>query len=339
MLCCIVLYCFIFVFVYYLFKYFVLEKFFYLKNIEKRHVFITGCDTGFGRKLALKLADNGAPVFAGCFSQQGGRSLADEAKKFSGKLTIIDLDVRKNGSLEEAKKIVEKELNGRELWAIVCNAGISHVTGADDFLTVEDYASTLEVNTFGVIRTCHVFKPLIKKSRGRIVIMCSMLCRLALPHLGPYVVSKFATAAYADILRMETKPFGVTVHTMEPGFYKTGITNCETVVENYAKLWSKVPQEVKDEYGETFYNQMVESVKNNLTAWSSDNLDEVIDAYYHALMARFPRDRYVLGSDAKYIFRLISLLPTWAQDFLICLLAKKDNVPLPAACCKYSKLD
>lgn len=83
----------------------------------------------------------------------------------------------------------------------MCNAGVANVNAPDDWLTVDDYKSTAEVNLHGVIRTCQTFKPLIKKTKGRIVIITSSIGRLALPALGPYAVSKFAAEAYADVLR------------------------------------------------------------------------------------------------------------------------------------------
>lgn len=83
----------------------------------------------------------------------------------------------------------------------MCNAGIASINAPDDWLNVEDYKAIAEVNTFGVIRTCQAFKPLIKKTKGRIIIMTAGMARLALPGVGPYTVSKFAVGAYADILR------------------------------------------------------------------------------------------------------------------------------------------
>lgn len=39
-----------------------------------RTVLITGCDSGFGRALALQCAQLGMRVFAGCFEKQVGQS-------------------------------------------------------------------------------------------------------------------------------------------------------------------------------------------------------------------------------------------------------------------------
>lgn len=83
----------------------------------------------------------------------------------------------------------------------MCNAGVCNSNAPDDWLDVDDYKKAVDVNTYGVIRTCHAFKPLIKKEKGRIVIMCSVLGRVAAHSIGPYVVSKFAVEGYADVLR------------------------------------------------------------------------------------------------------------------------------------------
>lgn len=39
-------------------------------NLTKKAVFITGCDSGFGRMIAMKCAQNGMPTFAGCLTEK-----------------------------------------------------------------------------------------------------------------------------------------------------------------------------------------------------------------------------------------------------------------------------
>ena len=62
-----------------------------------------------------------------------------------------------------------------------------------------------------------------------------------------------------------------------------------------------------------------------------DQLSYVVDAYEHALFGLFPRARYVIGNDAKFIFVPIQWLPEWLGDFV---LTKIMRLPLPAACKK-----
>lgn len=47
-------------------------------------------------------------------------------------------------------------------------------------------------------------------------------------------------------------PFGVKVLCIEPGFFKTNVTDTAMLKNNLMKLWERLPQEVKDDYGHGF---------------------------------------------------------------------------------------
>lgn len=51
---------------------------------------------------------------------------------------------------------------------------------------------------------------------------------------------------------LNMKPFGVKVACIEPGFFKTHVTDMVVVENGVKKLWARLPQEVKDDYGESF---------------------------------------------------------------------------------------
>lgn len=86
------------------------------------------------------------------------------------------------------------------LWGVVNNAGRSLPMGPSEWMKVEDFHSTLNVNMNGVIGMTMTFLPLIKKARGRIVNVASVLGRVA-ANGGGYCISKFAVEAFSDCLR------------------------------------------------------------------------------------------------------------------------------------------
>lgn len=86
------------------------------------------------------------------------------------------------------------------LWGIVNNAGRSLPMGPSEWMRVEDFHSTLKVNMNGVIAMTMTFLPLIKKARGRIVNVASVLGRVA-ANGGGYCISKFAVESFSDCLR------------------------------------------------------------------------------------------------------------------------------------------
>ena len=59
-------------------------------NIKDKHVLITGCDSGFGREIALQLDKMGAYVLATCLTKEGAQNLRSVA---SEKLKTFQMDV------------------------------------------------------------------------------------------------------------------------------------------------------------------------------------------------------------------------------------------------------
>uniref|UniRef100_A0A1I7XLF6 BPTI/Kunitz inhibitor domain-containing protein n=1 Tax=Heterorhabditis bacteriophora TaxID=37862 RepID=A0A1I7XLF6_HETBA len=313
-------------------------------DLSSKAVFITGCDTGFGRELAKKCAKNGFTVFAGCLTSEGEKSLKEECPLSI--LHTLPLDVTSEESIQEAKKYVESVLSGSvKLWAVVNNAGIFSCYGPDDWLNIEDYKLSLEVNTLGVIRVTQKF---LKASKGRIVTVTSVNGRLSSPAAGPYVVAKFGTEAYMDSIRQELYHFDVKCSILEPGIFRTPLINEQAMLDRVNKVWSRLDEETKAEYGENFkdycglkhiafvcrgnrFHQIFFSVgktwNKTYISMSSTNFHHVVDNYYHALTAKYPRHRYYCGWDAKFLFVPLSLLPTWWVDFIIRKIAKQEVVP------------
>lgn len=98
----------------YLLKRFLLEKL-TVTGLNDKHVFISGCDSGFGQLLALKLVENGIPTFAGCLTEKGKADLEKQAKFSRGHLWTVPLDVTNDKSVEDAGEFVKQHLNGNGL--------------------------------------------------------------------------------------------------------------------------------------------------------------------------------------------------------------------------------
>uniref|UniRef100_A0AC35G7E6 17-beta-hydroxysteroid dehydrogenase type 6 n=1 Tax=Panagrolaimus sp. PS1159 TaxID=55785 RepID=A0AC35G7E6_9BILA len=305
-----------------------------IERISGRYVLISGCDSGFGRRLVERLLMKGMNVFAGCFTDEGEKSLQNDCSQLPGKLYTVSLDITSQKSVDNCFAFVSQILkeNESKLWALVNNAGFLAVYGPMDWIGIEEYEQSVGVNLLGAIRMTKKFTQLIKISKGRIVTMISASGRLHGFYTAPYVAAKFGLEGYVDNLRLEMKPFGIKVSIIEPGAFKTTLMNPDAMIRRVESVWSKLSEDVRDEYGDDFKDNYIQSFNAGTSLVANRNIDIVTDAYIHALCAKSPRARYVCGWDAKYIFIPMSFMPSTWQDFLLQLMMNiTSGSKLPAA--------
>ncbi|XP_005918231.1 dehydrogenase/reductase SDR family member 9 [Haplochromis burtoni] len=281
-----------------------------VSNKEDKYVYITGCDSGFGNLLARHLDKLGFRVIAGCYTGKG----EDELKKVSSdKLTTIHLDVADSESVSKVAAFIKTLVGQKGLWAVVNNAGISVPSGPNDWLTVEDFKPMIAVNLLGVIDVTLSVLPLIKKAKGRVINIASVCGRIS-PFGGPYCVSKYGVESFNDSLRIDMAPFGVKVLCIEPGFFKTNVTDTAMLKNNFMKLWERLPQEVKDDYGHGFLDTTLEQLDERYRQIVDGDLMKVVGCMEHAISALYPRTRYSPGWDAKFLWLPMSYMPSWLSD-------------------------
>jgi NAD(P)-dependent dehydrogenase (short-subunit alcohol dehydrogenase family) len=194
-----------------------------------------------------------------------------------------------------------------ELDGIVLNAGIA-IASPLEFLPPEELQRQLDVNVVGQLRVLQAFMPALRRRNGRVVLMGSIGGRSALPFLGAYAMSKFALEAMADALRVELTPFGMHVSIVEPGTIATAI-------------WTK-PQRTADSLppeAAEYYGTRIEKFRSLAAQRSSTAAvpaSEVASVVEHALTAKQPKTRYLVGPDAKRRARL-QKLPDRVRDRLL----------------------
>ncbi|KAK5974396.1 DeHydrogenases Short chain, partial [Trichostrongylus colubriformis] len=258
--------------------------------------------------------------------------LRNASQNFGTPIDAFVMDVASDESVAKAKKYLEyrtAEYGG--LHGLVNNAGILGKAFFDDFLNTDDYKEVAEVTAWGAIRVTQAMKPLVKHARGRIVTILSACSRVGIPGIGPYTAAKFAIAGYCEVIRQELRMFGVSVHVLEPGFFKTALTDPENTDKQLMSLYERCPQSVKREYGREFFVEMRKKNEDLLNLICSSRTDHVVDAYLHALTAVYPRTRYQLGWDMILLFGPGSLLPSAMQDLIIKVITALVDVPTPLA--------
>jgi len=274
---------------------------------DRRAVLVTGASTGIGEATALRLARGGFRVFAGVRQPEAGEALAEKSQ---GAVEPLRLDVTDPELVEAAVAAVDAEVGERGLHGLVNNAGIS-LGSPVEFAVEREVRDTFEVNLFGLMATTRAALPLIRRARGRIVNMGSISGRAPVPFMGTYAASKAAVWAVTEAMRGELRPWGIEVALVEPGSIATPIW--EKGLEAFDRRQAELPPEAGELYGRVI--PKLRSLTQS-TAKRGISPDEVAKRVEHALTARRPKTRYLVGTDAR-AQALLRSLPDRARDALI----------------------
>ncbi|XP_017391647.1 retinol dehydrogenase 16 [Cebus imitator] len=304
------LYLAVFVGLYYLLRWYRERQ--VVSHLRDKCVFITGCDSGFGNQLARQLDERGLQVLAACLTEKGAEQLR---RQTSDRLETVTLDVTKTDSVAAAAQWVKERVGDRGLWGLVNNAGIALPVAPNEWLTKQDFVTILDVNLLGLIDVTLNLLPLVRKARGRVVNVSSVLGRITL-FSGGYSISKYGVEAFSDSLRRELSYFGVKVAMIEPGFFKTAIANKDRIFKSFLDIWDRARPEVKQIYGENFVTSYKESIEQFDHKCTQD-LSLVTNCIEHALTACHPRTRYSAGWDAKLFYLPVSYMPTFLADAIL----------------------
>lgn len=187
-------------------------------DLTGRAALVTGGSRGLGLALARELLDRGANVTL------MARTAADldraRARLNAGtRVQVVVGDVTSEADLDRA--VQETVRAHGALDVVVSNAGVIQ-TGPLNDMTEDDFRRIMEVNAFAALRLTRAAQAQLRARRGRVLIVSSVGGKVAVPHLGPYSVSKFASAGLGQALRSELAREGITVTTVLPGLMRTG---------------------------------------------------------------------------------------------------------------------
>jgi 3-oxoacyl-[acyl-carrier protein] reductase len=177
---------------------------------------VTGASRGIGRAIARRLAER-YEVVAVARGEDGLRSLAAEIDGAGGRCRVVPLDVGDAAAVRHA-------LGGVEADVLVNNAGVG-VTKPLVELTDEEWRGMMRVNLDGVFHVTRALLPgMLRRRRGDVVTVGSLVGRSAMAGGTGYSASKHALVGFTESLMLEVRDAGVRVSLLMPGSVDTGFS-------------------------------------------------------------------------------------------------------------------
>jgi short-subunit dehydrogenase len=182
---------------------------------------VTGGSRGLGLAIARELASEGARVII-CARREDEleRARLQIAREHGASITTYVCDVREPDDVNFMVSRITAA--GQPIDILVNNAGVIQ-SQPFDLATAADFQESIATHFWGPYNLIRACLPHMKRQgHGRIVNISSIGGRVAIPHLLPYSVGKFALSAFSDGLNAELAESNIVVTTVSPGLMRTG---------------------------------------------------------------------------------------------------------------------
>ena len=274
-------------------------------ELRDRVVIVTGADSGLGLILCRQLAAHGAIVVMAARNREALDAAGEEIRRAGARgVLCVPTDV----SVEaQAGELVDRAIQEfGKVDVLINNAGLM-IVGAEPTLSKEDYLTLLDVNFWGAFHTSQAVLPSMRRNKfGRIANVSSVGGRFVVPHMAPYVASKFALTGYTKALRVEAVRDNVFVTGIYPATIRTG---------GHTHAWFKGDREA--EYAWFAMSDALPGVATSAETAAS-----------HALRAIQAGDpEVVVGLSAKLAIAFEGLFPGWASELTSLI---ESTMPAPA---------
>jgi NAD(P)-dependent dehydrogenase (short-subunit alcohol dehydrogenase family) len=200
---------------------------------QRKVVVITGGSRGLGFALAERYGRSGALLVLAArdaeeLAEARRTLLQRRAVRHEDDILLVSADLADE---HQASGLIASALEtfGR-IDILINNAGIIEVGPAED-QPLEAYRRAIETNFYAALYTIYAALPYLlarNEAAGKhapqasIVNIASVGGKFPVPHLLPYVASKFALTGFSEGLHAELRHKGIRVTTVCPGLMRTG---------------------------------------------------------------------------------------------------------------------
>ncbi|XP_074640525.1 L-fucose dehydrogenase-like [Tubulanus polymorphus] len=177
---------------------------------------VTGGSKGIGEGCVRVFVENGSKVVFCARGEKDGKTLEDKLNKLHPDSTyFVKCDVTKEADI---KNVVEKTIEkyGR-LDCLINNAGWHPPFSQIDDFSIDDFRNILDLNIVSYFTFCKLSLPHLRKTKGNIINMSSLVGIMGQGGACTYAATKGAITSFSKALAVDEAKFGVRVNIMSPG--------------------------------------------------------------------------------------------------------------------------
>jgi len=191
------------------------------RRFPDRAVFVTGASSGIGRATAIRLASEGAWIFACDVDKSGLDETIAVITEAGGVAAGHPLDVSDPAACRDAVAAAVARFGKLD---VLCNVAGVMCWGHATEISEAEWNRVVAVNLSGVFYLCQAAIPHLLETGGVIVNMASAAGIKGQAYTLPYSVTKAAVVSLTKCLALEYGKRGLRAVAVAPGGVKTALT-------------------------------------------------------------------------------------------------------------------
>lgn len=176
---------------------------------------VTGASGGLGAQIAIELAKRDVQLILVARNMAKLEQVSKECQSFTSKpVDAHSCDLTDDASIDKLLATLDESY---KITMVINNAGLGYLKLAKD-LSESEINQMLQLNLTTLIKITQHFVPhFIEAKSGVLVNVASQAAKSATAKSSVYSATKFGVLGYSNALRLELKPYGVHVMTVNPG--------------------------------------------------------------------------------------------------------------------------
>jgi NAD(P)-dependent dehydrogenase (short-subunit alcohol dehydrogenase family) len=192
-----------------------------MNTLEGDLALVTGGARGLGAAIAQALGEQGAKIIVADVDGAAADDTARRLRDIQVDAYSVTMDVADVHSVRQAA--VDITSRHGDISILINNAGIAGGAKTDDPHALSLWQRVVDVNLNGVYNVTIAFVEPLKRTRGRIVNLSSVVAFTSGFTSAGYVASKGGVRSLTQMLARELAEHGIRVNAVAPGYFDTAM--------------------------------------------------------------------------------------------------------------------
>ena len=191
-------------------------------NLEGKIVIVTGGTVGIGKTICRIFLESGAGVVFTSRSSDEGLKVQNEFKRINKNCLFVKCDSTKEENIDNLMKVTENNFSKID---VLVNNAAAYIYKIMDKCNYSDFDLIYKTNLRGYFLTCKYVLPHLKKTKGAIVNISSIVGEVGQYYSSLYCATKGGITAFTKAIALDYARDNIRANIVLPGAVDTGTSN------------------------------------------------------------------------------------------------------------------